>query len=234
MLTMPPRLRRLMLTPSTAPSRSILSTVRALPSLLCPSSLLLPTLLHAALPPSVSGGLPLLVRAHIGIDPVTAPAAHGAAGFAASVAELAVRLPVETALRRGQWHFATGASRGAAGRRHTLSSSSISGRLRGPPPPAKSSSQRAADAVVPVGAYTGGLAGTLWHIVRDEGERRPPSASATAGATSASGSASAPASRSSTKGQGLPGLWRGWRVGWWGLVGVWGAAALGPGAGGEF
>ena len=36
------------------------------------------------------------------------------------------------------------------------------------------------------------------------------------------------------KGQGIRGLWRGWRVGFWGLVGVWGAAALGGAGGGEF
>ena len=28
------------------------------------------------------------------------------------------------------------------------------------------------------------------------------------------------------------GLWRGWRVGFWGLVGVWGAVACGGGSGG--
>lgn len=39
------------------------------------------------------------------------------------------------------------------------------------------------------------------------------------------------------KGQGASGLVRGWRVGFWGLVGVWGGGALGPGDGkarGEF
>ncbi|EME43468.1 hypothetical protein DOTSEDRAFT_131138 [Dothistroma septosporum NZE10] len=39
------------------------------------------------------------------------------------------------------------------------------------------------------------------------------------------------------RGQGVPGLVRGWRVGFWGLVGVWGAGALGPGdvkSGGQF
>jgi len=38
------------------------------------------------------------------------------------------------------------------------------------------------------------------------------------------------------KGQGVEGLFRGWRVGMWGLVGVWGAATLGGvgGKGGEF
>ena len=35
--------------------------------------------------------------------------------------------------------------------------------------------------------------------------------------------------------EGVAGLWRGWRVGFWGLVGVWGASALGGGGvGGEF
>ncbi len=34
------------------------------------------------------------------------------------------------------------------------------------------------------------------------------------------------------KGQGIQGLWRGWRVGMWGLVGMWGANAFGAGAGG--
>ncbi|TKA24586.1 hypothetical protein B0A50_06346 [Salinomyces thailandicus] len=39
------------------------------------------------------------------------------------------------------------------------------------------------------------------------------------------------------RGQGVAGLVRGWRVGFWGLVGVWGAGAMGPGEGkgrGEF
>lgn len=42
--------------------------------------------------------------------------------------------------------------------------------------------------------------------------------------------------RQKKKGQGFEGLWRGWRVGMWGLLGVWGAATLGGvgGKGGEF
>jgi len=39
------------------------------------------------------------------------------------------------------------------------------------------------------------------------------------------------------RGQGAAGLIRGWRIGFWGLAGVWGAGALGPGEGkgrGEF
>lgn len=38
------------------------------------------------------------------------------------------------------------------------------------------------------------------------------------------------------RGQGFKGLWRGWRVGFWGIVGVYTAAGLGGSAqsGGEF
>ena len=33
--------------------------------------------------------------------------------------------------------------------------------------------------------------------------------------------------RKARKGQGIEGLYRGWRVGMWGLVGVWGASYIG-------
>lgn len=36
-----------------------------------------------------------------------------------------------------------------------------------------------------------------------------------------------------SKGQGMAGLWRGWRVGMWGLVGMWSARALNGGAHGN-
>lgn len=90
--------------------------------------------------------------------------------------------------------------------------------------------------VVEVGSYKG-LVGTMLHIVNEEGERG-------GRAELARGTGSAPALRAGKmgmgaqkkKGQGLEGLWRGWRVGMWGLVGVWGAALLGGvgNKGGEF
>lgn len=78
------------------------------------------------------------------------------------------------------------------------------------------------DTIVDVGPYRG-VVGTMWNIVREEGETKP--------VATASGKTKPP-----TKGQGVEGLWRGWRVGMWGLVGIWGAAALGGagGSGGEF
>ena len=43
-----------------------------------------------------------------------------------------------------------------------------------------------------------------------------------------------PAETVYVSGQGLPGLWRGWKVNWWGLVGLWAAGVLGGGGDGEF
>ena len=121
--------------------------------------------------------------------------------------ELIVKLPLETVLRRGQMHIAQVSSQG-----------------------------REAQTVVEVGPYKG-LIGTILHIVNEEGERD-------GRAELVKGMAGAPALKAGKmgtgvqrkKGQGLEGLWRGWRVGMWGLIGVWGAATLGGvgSKGGEF
>jgi fusion and transport protein UGO1 len=84
------------------------------------------------------------------------------------------------------------------------------------------------DTVVDIGPYSGPI-GTMWMIAREEGVRDDPDALKFSG----------PVTRTTRKpkvkqGQGVEGLWRGWRVGMWGLVGMWGAAAMGGGGGGEF
>jgi fusion and transport protein UGO1 len=81
------------------------------------------------------------------------------------------------------------------------------------------------DTVVNVGEYRG-VIGTMWLIVREEGVREPPLLK---------GGVKTKALKEQ-KGQGLPGLWRGWRVGMWGLVGMWTSRALsgGNGPAGEF
>ena len=118
-----------------------------------------------------------------------------------------MKLPIETVLRRGQMDLARSTSRG-----------------------------KDMQTVVEVGPYRG-LLGTMHSIVYEEGERGHP-------AELVKGTASAPAmkvgmvgqERKRRKGQGFEGLWRGWRVGMWGLVGVWGAATWGGvgSKGGEF
>ncbi|KAK5116118.1 hypothetical protein LTR62_008444 [Meristemomyces frigidus] len=91
---------------------------------------------------------------------------------------------------------------------------------------AQISSLKAADHALPTivetGAYTG-VTGTLYNIVYSEGEMRTKDPRT--------------GMIKLKRGQGLSGLVRGWRVGFWGLVGVWGAGALGGGDGrgrGEF
>ncbi len=82
------------------------------------------------------------------------------------------------------------------------------------------------ETVVKIGNYNG-VFGTMWYIVREEGVREAPPAT---GKNAKSKTPEKP-----LKGQGFPGLWRGWRVGMWGLVGIWASKQLGGGAnGGEF
>lgn len=70
----------------------------------------------------------------------------------------------------------------------------------------------------------------MWYVAYEEGIRD----SGTKSVTSTPAKASVQAQKREKKGQGVTGLWRGWRVGMWGLVGVWGASALGSGGRTEF
>jgi fusion and transport protein UGO1 len=86
---------------------------------------------------------------------------------------------------------------------------------------------------VPVGPYKG-VWGTMWWIVREEGVSVGTTMAGQKGGI-AKQQQRVEKRRVVRKGQGMSGLWRGWRVGFWGLVGVWGASALGgPAAGDEF
>jgi len=117
-----------------------------------------------------------------------------------------VKLPIETVLRRGQMSV--------------VSSSKYIGNEKG------------LETIVDVGPYRGTLA-TMWLIAHEEG--------VSLGKENGIGKPGARAVKKSgrlgeRKGQGIEGLWRGWRVGIWGLVGIWGAAVLGGAANssGEF
>lgn len=92
---------------------------------------------------------------------------------------------------------------------------------------------RAMQTVVEVAPYKG-LVGTMKSIVYEEGERSVKSDPAKATAAARAGRPIREPQRK--KGQGAEGLFRGWRIGMWGLIGVWGAATLGGAAskGGEF
>jgi mitochondrial fusion and transport protein UGO1 len=94
------------------------------------------------------------------------------------------------------------------------------------------------ETVVPTPKTYRGVVGTIWSVVYEEGtSRKPDEAARILGKAQDE-------RKTKRKGQGVEGLYRGWRVGMWGLVGVWGAGFLGgfsggtsgvgAGAGGEF
>ena len=101
-----------------------------------------------------------------------------------------------------------------------------------------SSSTNTIETIVEIGPYHG-LVGTMYSIVFEEGERtetkfKPTKVAGTVPLVDIGLRDQPPKKR--RKGQGIQGLWRGWRVGMWGLVGVWSATTLGAvgGKGGEF
>ncbi|KAF2841349.1 mitochondrial carrier [Patellaria atrata CBS 101060] len=204
---------RLILTSTSSPPRAILPSLRALPSLIVPSELLPITLLHSCLPTLVNTSTPLILRSSFRIDPLLTPATYSISSFLSSTAELFLKLPLETILRRAQVSVLQ--------QQHQQQ---LYASIRTAARP-----QELRFLVEP-GPYKG-IWGTAWFVVREEG---------TSAVTPATSSKSVQAARlrglppKMRKGQGVHGLWRGWRVGFWGLVGVWGAAAFGGGSGGEF
>jgi fusion and transport protein UGO1 len=239
---------RLIITPTNAPPRTIYPSLSLLPSLALSPNLIPATLLHATIPTIMSASTPLFLRSYFSIDPILTPSMFSISTFLSSTTELFLRLPVETVLRRGQVAILQEYEnqRLAENYRDAQQKKSINqvyGMEEEDP------SVRSFRTIVEPGPYKG-LFGTIWYIVRDEGVSIIGPGALMAGAISGKGVQSIPGTPGSQtshgaktpafaartrvrKGQGRPGLWRGWRVGFWGLVGVWGAAALG-GSGGEF
>ncbi|KAF2220640.1 hypothetical protein BDZ85DRAFT_266913 [Elsinoe ampelina] len=216
---------RLIITPTSLPPRATIQILRSLPSLVVPTSLLPITLLHSMLPPLLTSSTPLLLRSQLHIDPLTTPTLYSFCSFFSSAAELFLKLPLETVLRRAQVSTLR-AQHTARYNRHIKATSS-----------SRSSSTAASTAtkyglldselrtIVTPGPYKG-VFGTVYCIVFEEGVRR-------SGVSSVMNTpVSVRKGGKEKKGQGLSGLWRGWRVGMWGLCGVWLASAA-NGTGGE-
>ncbi|KAF2279881.1 uncharacterized protein EI97DRAFT_369129 [Westerdykella ornata] len=233
---------RLIVTPTSLPPRTIWPSLSLLPSLSIPTDILPVTLLHATLPTLISSSSPLVLRSTFSVDPVITPTAYSFATFISSTLELFVRLPVETVLRRGQVavlqeqenrRLSEAYRSLPTGPEVSRSSSRVSGYME-----KEDSASRTFKTIVEPGPYRG-IFGTMWFIVREEGVQivGPGAAKMAAQQQQPQPGSRTPAGYSSRtrvrRGQGVHGLWRGWRVGFWGLVGVWGAAALG-GGGGEF
>ncbi|OAL46946.1 mitochondrial carrier, partial [Pyrenochaeta sp. DS3sAY3a] len=217
---------RLIITPISSTPRSIYPCLSLLPSFSIPPSLLPATLLHACVPTLISSSTPLVLRSTFSIDPILTPTTYSFSTFLSSLTELFMRLPLETVLRRAQ-----------VAALHDNEQDRLSASYRTLPSHSKSHSiaTDASDAstafktIVEPGPYKGVL-GTMWFIAREEGITVIGPNAAKAASAKQMGFARPTRTR---KGQGVHGLWRGWRVGVWGLVGIWGAAAMG-GGGGEF
>ncbi|QDS69176.1 hypothetical protein FKW77_010576 [Venturia effusa] len=211
---------RLILTSVDAGPRALLPSLRALPSLLCPGSLVPITLLHSTIPQLLSTSAPLFLRSSLHIDPILTPSSYSVATFTLSLAELFLKLPLETVLRRG--HLSVLTAEAKRERMTALQPTSS----QSDPYPFPQIIQDRLRTLLPVGPYKG-IVGTVWFIVSEEGTSQPTVETLKEGVMQGR----RPAPR---KGQGVRGLWRGWRVGFWGLVGMWGAGALGGGGEGAF
>jgi fusion and transport protein UGO1 len=212
---------RLILTSVYSPPRNLIPSLRQLPSLSVTSPLMPITIIQAAIPRLMSASAPIFLRRFLGIDPISAPATYSSFSFLTSTAELFVKLPLETVLRRAQ-----------GGLLRTLDDANTQ------IAPGKSTEPNASGIhfrpVIDMGPYRG-IAGTIWYIVREEGAPKAAVHGMSGHSQKAKNKPQLNSPPPTSSRNGLHGLWRGWRVGFWGLVGVWGASTLGGGSsGGEF
>lgn len=232
---------RLIVTPISSAPRSIYPCLSLLPSISISSNLLPATLLHACIPTLISSSTPLVLRSTFSIDPIITPTTYSFSTFLSSTAELFIRLPLETVLRRGQVavlqdneNRRLAAEYRQEPQRASASNSYFSGydsQYSEPvlKKPVEDSSLRRFHTIIDPGPYRGVL-GTVWFVMREEGITTVGPTASKAASAQKMGFQRPVRTR---KGQGVHGLWRGWRVGVWGLIGIWGAAAMG-GGGGEF
>ena len=154
------------------------------------------------------------------IDREVSPTTFSVAKFCSSSVALFVKLPLETVLRRGQVAVLNSPS--------YIRAIEPSGPVK-----AKAREEKAAmDTIVQPGKYDG-VFGTMYTIVNEEGSHivLPPPVK---GKPTTKKSKTKVAETVYRRGQGLEGLWRGWKVSWWGLVGLWTAGMVGGGGDGEF
>lgn len=199
---------RLIVTSTNRAPRRTLATLRSLPSWACHSTLVAPTIFHSLVHPFLTLSMPLVLRSQFLIDREISPLTFSIAKFCTSCASLFVKLPLETVLRRGQMAV--------------LAEPSYLEALD------KTSKM---ETIVQPGSYNG-VVGTMVTIVSEEGSRAVTVPAKTS--SRARKSKAKPSEVVYRKGQGLDGLWRGWKVSWWGLVGLWTASIAGGGGEGEF
>ncbi|KAJ5689362.1 hypothetical protein N7462_003754 [Penicillium macrosclerotiorum] len=204
----------LMLTPATHGPRSLIRAIRQLPTPNCtiPPHLVPITILHSSLPNFITTSTPLFLKSYLSIDPLLNPSMWNLSTFVSSGLELAVRFPLETVLRRAQIASYTSLS---------LRQKSSGGSIR-----AASIDASDVETIVPTPRTYRGIVGTMWHIVHEEGVSPTPSESERARQLIGK-PASQHERQKRQQGQGIQGLYRGWRMGMWGIAGIWGASLLG-------
>lgn len=197
---------RLILTPTGRGSRRTISTLRSLPSWVCPGSLFVPTILHSLIHPVLTLSTPLVLRSQFLIDKELSPTTFSIAKFCTSFVSLFIKLPLETVLRRGQAAV-----------------------LQDPAYMQALDKTGTLETIVEPGPYYGVL-GTMYCISSEEGSRAEP--------VEAKGPNKAKKAKVAAvvykRGQGMEGLWRGWKVSSYGLIGLWAAGMFGGGGEGEF
>ncbi|KAK8066652.1 mitochondrial fusion and transport protein Ugo1 [Apiospora hydei] len=201
---------RLILTPTGKGSRRTIATMRALPSWLCPSSLIPPTILHSLIHPILTLSTPLVLRSQFLIDKELSPTTFSVAKFCTSCVSLFVKLPLETVLRRGQAAV-----------------------LRNPEHVRALEESGKMETIVQPGPYYG-VVGTMYSITTEEGTHAVPVTITKNAKGKKVNKQPNPAEVVYKKGQGMEGLWRGYKVSWWGLVGLWTASVVGGGGEGAF
>ncbi|EQL33361.1 hypothetical protein RJZ56_000670 [Blastomyces dermatitidis] len=239
----------LILTPLNQGPRSLLRAIRLLPtpSYLIPPHLLPITILNATLPNLLTGATPLFLKSYLSLDPVLNPSSWSVFTFFASCLDLAVRFPLETVLRRAQ--IATFTSPALRQQGSLLPSPSPSPTSTTAPPPLPRNTRKSSAApavvetIVPTPQSYRGIIGTMWTIVYEEGTnphaleleevyaRHGAQSSQSPRPSSAQGTATSRRAQKQRQGQGVQGLYRGWRLGMWALVGVWGSGILGSALG---
>lgn len=219
---------RSIITSTSRGQRRTIALLRSLPSYLCPSTLVLPTILHSLVHPVLALSTPLVLRTKFMIDSEVSPTAFSLAKFCSSTVALFINLPLETVLRRGQVAVL---SQPKYLRAVDDNGSSPARKL------GKRSSEplvtQVLEPIVPPGKYNG-VFGTIHMIVYEEGSRAIPTLPVAKPKAASKRGKPKIAESVCRRGQGVEGLWRGWKVSWWGLVGLWGAAVVGGGGDGEF
>lgn len=104
---------RMIVTRINNSERSLRNSIQQLKFFTCPLSLVIPTVLNSLANNLLKKITPYLLLVKLGIDSGNSPSLYGTLSLVASIAVLAVKLPVETVLRRAQVSYLLKRARGS-------------------------------------------------------------------------------------------------------------------------